>query len=131
MTSNIRAYRQITAGAYTVALPMGMRMRMDGVTIDDVGLRPSKLQFAQLMSMIASAPPPGTTPTPAQTRDVLEKAAGIYEGIRIGNAEIRGLAVETPEGPLKLAAIRLNLENGKIGEFCISKAFDARSPKGR
>jgi hypothetical protein len=125
----IRAYRQITAGAYTAALPMGMRMRMDGVTIDDVGLRPSKLQFPQLMSMIASAPPPGTTPTPAQARDVLEKAAGIYEGIRIGNAEIRGLAVETPEGPFKLAAIRLNLENGKIGEFAF-EGLDARSPKG-
>jgi hypothetical protein len=125
----IRAYRQITAGAYTAALPMGMRLRMDGVTIDEVGLRPSKLQFSQLMSMIASAPPPGTPPTPAQARDVLEKAAGIYEGVRIGNAEIRGLAIETPEGPFKLAAIRLNLENGKIGEFAF-EGLDARSPKG-
>jgi hypothetical protein len=124
-----RAYRQITVGTYTAALQKGMRMRMDGMTIDDIGLRPSKLQFPQLMAIVASAPPPGTTPTSAQTRDVLEKVAGIYEGIRVGNAEIRGIAIETPEGPLKLAAIRLNLENGKVGEFVV-EGLDARSPKG-
>jgi hypothetical protein len=60
---------------------------------------------------------------------MLEKVAGIYEGVSIGNAEIRGLAVETPEGPVKLAALRLNLENGKIGELAL-EGLDARSPKG-
>src|SRR5882672_296574 len=102
-----RAYRQITVGAYTATLQKGMRMRMDGMTIDEVGLRPSKLQFSRLMAIIASAPPPGTTPTPAQTRDVLEKAAGIYEGIRIGNAEMRGIALDTPEGPVKVGRFAL------------------------
>ena len=104
-------------------------MRMDGMTIDDIGLRPSRLQFPQLMSMIASAPPPATTPTQAQTRDMLERMAGIYEGVRIGNAEMRGLAIETPEGPVRLGTIRFNLENGKIGEFTL-EGLDARSPKG-
>jgi len=125
----VRAYRQITLGAYTALFQKGMRMRMDGMTIDDIGLRPSRLQFPQLMSMIASAPPPGTTPTQAQTRDMLEKMAGIYEGVRIGNAEMRGLAIETPEGPVRLGTIRFNLENGKIGEFTL-EGLDARSPKG-
>jgi hypothetical protein len=124
-----QAYRQITAGAYTVSLPDGMRMRIDGITVDDVGLRPSKLQFPQLMAIIESVPPPGTKPTPAQTRDMLEKMAGIYEGLHVGNAEMRGLAMETPQGPLKLAAIRFNLENGKIGEFAL-EGLDARSPTG-
>jgi hypothetical protein len=124
-----RAHRQITVGAYTAAFPNGVRMRMDGMTVDDVGLRPSKLQFPRFMAMIESAPPPGTTPTPAQTRDMLEKMAGLYEGLHVGNAEIRGLTIETPGGPLKLAAIRFNLENGKIGEFAI-EGLDARSPKG-
>ena len=125
----VRAYRQITTGAYTAALPKGMRMRMDGMTIDDVGLSPSKLQLPKLLSMIASAPTPGATPPPAQTREMLDKLAGIYEGIRVGNAEIRGLAIETPDGPFKLAALRFNLENGKIGEFAL-EGLDARSPKG-
>ena len=37
--------------------------------------------------------------------------------------------MDTPEGPVKLAAIRFNLENGKIGEFAI-EALDGRTPKG-
>jgi hypothetical protein len=124
-----RAYRRITMGAYTAAFQKGMQMRMDDFTIDDIGLRPSKLQFPQLTAFIASAPPPESTPTPAQTRDVLEKMAGLYEGLRVGNAEMRGLAMEMPEGTLKLAAIRFNLEDGKIGEFAL-EGLDTSSPKG-
>jgi hypothetical protein len=124
-----RTYRQITIGAYTAALPQGMQMQIDGITIDDVGLRPSKLQFPQLMAIIASVPPPGATPTPAQTRDTLDKIAGLYEGLHVGNAEMRGFSMELPEGAFKLGAIQFNLENGKIGEFAL-EGLDARSPKG-
>jgi hypothetical protein len=125
----VRAYRQASFGAYTVALPNGTRMRIDGMTVDDVGLRPSKLQLPSLMALIASAQPLGSTRTPAQTRDMLQKMAGIYEGIHVGKAEMRGLAMETPQGPLRLATIRFNLENGKIGEFLL-EGLDVRSPQG-
>jgi hypothetical protein len=60
---------------------------------------------------------------------MMEKAAGLYEGIRIGNAEVRGISVETPQGPLKLSAMRFNLENGKVGEFAI-EGLDSRAPQG-
>ena len=60
---------------------------------------------------------------------MIEKMANIYEGIRIGTAEMRGLSAETPEGPFKLAAIRFNLENGKIGEFAI-EGLDATLAEG-
>ena len=53
----------------------------------------------------------------------------MYEGIRIGNAEMRGLSVETPEGPLKLSAMRFNLEGGKVSEFAI-EGLDGRTPQG-
>jgi hypothetical protein len=99
------------------------------MTVDDVGARPSKLQLPQLMALIASAQPPGTTPTPAQTRDMLQKMAGIFEGIRVGKAEMRGLAIQTPQGPFRLAAIRFNLEDGKVGEFAL-EGLDAVSPQG-
>lgn len=122
-----RVYRQISAGAYTLTSEQGLRMRIDGLTIDDVGVRPSRLQLPALLAMM---PPAGSAaPTPAQTRDMMEKAAGIYEGIRIGNGEIRGLSAETPQGPFKISAIRYNLENGKVGEFAF-EGLDTRSPKG-
>ncbi len=121
-----RVYRQMTAGPYTVTFGQDLRFTIDGMTIDDIGLRPSRLRIPALMAAI---PPPGVTPTPTQARDMIDKMAGIYEGTRIGNAEMRGFSVDTPEGPLKLSAIRLNLENGKIGEFAL-EGLDARTPKG-
>jgi hypothetical protein len=125
-----RAYRQMKSGAYSASLASGMRLRIDGMTANDIGIKPSKLQFPQLMAIIEASPPPGTTPTTAQTRDLLEKAAGLYEGIFVGSAEVRGLSMETPEGPFSLAAIRLgSLENGKLAEFAL-EGLDARSPQG-
>ena len=124
----LRVYRRISGGTYTVSLPEGVRLRMDGHTIDDFGLRPSRLQLPQLMAMIA-APPPGSTPNPALAREMMGKAASIYEGVHVGNAEMRGLAVESPAGSLKLGTIRLSLDNGKIGELAL-EGLEAGSPQG-
>jgi hypothetical protein len=122
-----RIYRQVSTGPYSITSESGVRMRIDGFTIDDVGVRPSRIRLPALLAMI---PPTGAAPpTPAQARDMIEKLAGLYEGIRIGNAEMRGLSMETPQGPFKLAAMRLNLENGKIGEFAF-EGLDTGSPKG-
>jgi hypothetical protein len=80
-----------------------------------------------LLAMLQAA---GTTsPTPAQTRELIDKMAALYEGMRIGTAEMRGLSAETPQGPLKLQAIRFNLEDGKIGEFAL-EGLDTNTPKG-
>ncbi|HEX9472308.1 MAG TPA: hypothetical protein VF957_22510 [Bradyrhizobium sp.] len=122
-----RVYRQISAGPYTVTAEQGLRIGIEGITMDDVGVRPSRLQLATLLAML---PPAGAAaPTPAQTRDMIAKMASLYEGVRIGNSEIRGLSMETPQGPFKLAAMRYNLENGKVGEFAL-EGLDSRTPKG-
>jgi hypothetical protein len=120
-----RVYRQITTGVYTIKFDQFL-MRIDGSTVDDVAMRPSRLQLPALMAM---TPPPGTSPTPAQTREMLEKMAGVYEGVHIGNAEMRGFAIETPQGPIKLSTMRFNLEDGKVSEFAI-EGFNAPTPKG-
>ena len=123
----IRAYSKTTAGPYTVTSAQGLRMRIDAMTVDDVAIRPSKLQLPALLAMIQAA---GTTqPSPTQTRELIERAAAIYEGMRIGTAEMRGLSAETPQGPFKLQAIRFNLEDGKIGEFAF-EGLDTGTPKG-
>jgi len=125
-----RAYRQLTVGTYAASLQNGFKMRVDGATVDDVGLRPSRLQFPQLMAIVEAAPPPGTTPTPEQTRDLIGKVAGLYEGIRIANASIRGFAMDLPDGGFRLAAIKLaNLENGKIAELAF-EGLEGKAPQG-
>jgi hypothetical protein len=121
----VRAYRQAAMGAYTFTSAQGLKAHIDGVTIDDVGARPAKMQIAALL---AALPAPGTQPTPAQARDMMEKVAGLYEGLHLGNAEIRGMSIETPQGPLKLSTIRYNLDNGK-GDFAL-EGLDARTPAG-
>jgi hypothetical protein len=121
-----RSYRQVTTGAYTISSAQG-RTRIDGLAIDDVALRPSRMQLPALMAMIPAA---GTAPpTPAQARDLLDKVAQLYEGIRIGNVEMRGMSIETPPGPVKLATMRFNMENGKIGELAF-EGFETRLPTG-
>jgi hypothetical protein len=121
-----RFYGETTAGPYTISSAQGMRMRIEEMSLDDISGRPSRLQLPSLLTLM---PPAGATPTPTQAREIMEKMSGLYEGIRIGTAQMRGISVDTPEGPLKLAAVRFNLENGKVGEFAI-EAVDGRTPKG-
>src|SRR3954452_7018623 len=55
-----RMYRQISAGIYEISSTSGVRARVDGFTIDDVGVRPS---LVQLPDFLASMPQAGTVPT--------------------------------------------------------------------
>jgi hypothetical protein len=124
-------YRQIQTGAYTLASDQGLRMRIDRLSINDVGVRPSRLKFQTLLAMM---PPPGSAArTPAEVealaRDMMEKAADIYEGVRVGNAELRGISMETPQGQIQLSTVWFNLEKGKIVEFAL-EGLNAPSPKG-
>jgi hypothetical protein len=121
-----RAYRQFSIGSYVLTSGQSMRMRIEGFTFDDVGLRPSRIKLPALLAVL---PPGGAAPTPAQAQDLIEKVAGFYEGIRIGNAEARGISMEMPDGPIKLSAMRFNLENGKIREFAF-EGLDTRTQKG-
>jgi hypothetical protein len=121
-----RAYRQLSTGPYVLTTGQGMRMRIEGLIADDVGLRPSRIK---LPALLAAMPAAGTTPTPAQARDMIETAASFYEGIRIGNAEARDMSMEMPGGLMKLSAMRFNLEGGKVREFAF-EGFDMSTPKG-
>src|SRR6185437_15182163 len=110
-----------------VSSDQGLQMRIEGIAIDDVAIRPSRLQ---LPALLAAFPAAGTSPpTPEQAHTLIDRMANVYEAIRVKKTEMRGLSINTPQGPLKLAAMRLNLEDGKIGEFAI-EGFDGRSPKG-
>ncbi|GKQ49245.1 hypothetical protein [Bradyrhizobium sp. Ce-3] len=122
-----RAQGHASAGPFVIAATPGLNMRIDGMTVDDVRINPSRMQLPALMAMI---PAPGNpSPSPAQARELLEKMASFYSGVGIGNAEMRGLSVETPQGPFKLSSMRFNFEHGKIAELAI-EGLDARAPNG-
>jgi len=120
-----RVYRQASAGPYELTSSLGVQMRMDGISVDEVGMRPSKLQ---LPALLASATAQATPPSPAQMHDLMEKVASLYEGLSIKNAEMRGLSITTPEGPLKLASMRADLQDGKAN--LTVEGLDGKSPQG-
>ncbi len=120
-----RLYRQISVGSYDVSSAQGVRMRIDGFTIDNVGVRPSMFQLTEFLALLPQA---GTTPTASQSREMIERTAKLYEGLHIGESTIRGLSVETPQGPLKMSALRFNLDKGK-SDF-VFEGLDGRGPTG-
>ena len=136
-TNDDRDYRvqgHVSAGPYVITVTpdavtatRGLNMRLDGIAIDDVRINPSRMQLPALLTMV---PPPGSPPpSPAQARELLEKVASLYSGAAIGNAEMHGLSVETPKGPLKLSSMRFNFEHGKIGELAV-EGLDGNAPNG-
>ena len=121
-----RAYRQLTSGAYTASLGSKMKMRIESLAADDLGLRPSRLQIASIMEIGDAF---RGNPSPKQVEQLMPKLAGIYEGLRIGSLELRGLSVEAPDGGVKVGLMQFaNLENGKLAELAF-EGLDARGGK--
>ncbi|WP_128925343.1 hypothetical protein [Bradyrhizobium guangxiense] len=97
-----RIYRRISVNSYVVTTAPGTRLQVDGISFDDIAIRPSKFRPAEIIALV---PNDGSIPTPAQSRDILEKMADFFEGFRIGKAEIGKQTVETPQGTGRLNAI--------------------------
>jgi hypothetical protein len=121
-----RIHGLLSAGPLVITSSDGFNMRIDAITVDDAALNASKMQFPTLMAKIQ--PIGAVQQTPAQAREMAEIIANYYDGIRIENFEMRGLVAETPQGPLKLQAMRFNFANGKMGVAI--EGFDGRGPNG-
>jgi hypothetical protein len=133
-----RVYRQVSMGPYTLQMGVdprtGMSMRVDGIVAQDVGLHPGKLSLDDLMflsEITGSAGPPGTLPVqPGQLTMLVDKMAGLYEGVSLGRLQMQGLSVTGPRERVKLAALRIErMENGRLGEL-VFDGLDARPPVG-
>ncbi|HLG85198.1 MAG TPA: hypothetical protein VKY22_29730 [Bradyrhizobium sp.] len=120
-----RMYRQVSIDGYDVKSAPDLHMRFDHVVVDDLAVRPSRLQ---LPALIAALPMSGTKPTPAQARETVERLATIYEGLHLGNFGVSGITVDTQRGPVTVAAAHFSMDNGK-SEFGID-GLDAQTPQG-
>ena len=117
-----QVYRQISTGPY--ALTSGdVRVRIDGLAIDDIAVQPSKLRFAEMFAALPKDP--SAPPTPAQARDMIEKMTGVYEGLRIGKIEIGKTSIGTPQGTANVNMVRY-----RDGEFAV-EGVDTPSPQGQ
>ena len=128
-----RVYQKITAGSYTVTFDdhrVPVRMLIDGVTAEDVALKPSKFPLAEMIPLFSSLPRPGEPMDPQRALAVLEAIAGIYDGIRIGSLELRRtkVALPAPQQQFSIGAIRMaGFENGRLAELSL-EGLDAQTP---
>ncbi|WP_027551396.1 hypothetical protein [Bradyrhizobium sp. Cp5.3] len=118
-----RIYRQIAAGPYVLTSAQGVRIEVDGVTFDEIAVQPSKFRPAEILALMPADR--SVLPTPAQSREVMEKLAGLYEGLRVGKIEVGRTSMGTPQGTARINAVRY-----QQGEFAI-EGLDAPSPKGQ
>lgn len=118
-----RIYRQVSAGTYVLKSAQGVRVDIDGFVMEDIAVQPSKFRLADMFAALPqdrSAPP-----TPAQARELLEKLAGFYEGLRIGKFEVGKASVATSQGTARINAVRY-----QQGEFAV-EGVDTPSPQGQ
>ncbi|MVT52277.1 hypothetical protein GPL17_17480 [Bradyrhizobium yuanmingense] len=118
-----RVYRQILTGPYALKTAQGLRIDIDGFVMEDIDVQPSKFRLDErfdALSQLQSA-----VPTPAQSREMLEKIAGIYEGVRIGKAEITKISIGTPQGTAKINGIRY-----REGDFAV-EGVETPTPQGQ
>lgn len=117
-----RIYRRLSAGPYVMTSAHGMRARVDGFTIDGVAIQPAKFRPAEILALVPTDR--STPPTPAQSRDVIDKLAGFFEGFRIDKIDVSKFSVETPQGTARLNAIKYDQN-----EFAL-QGLDAPTPQG-
>jgi hypothetical protein len=117
-----RLYGQISTGPYTVTSG-DVRLRVDGITVDDIAVQPSKFRMAEMFAILPQDQ--SKPPTPAQARELMEKLADFYEGFRVGKIEIGKTSVATPQGTGSVNAVRY-----KDGDIAI-EGVDTPTPQGQ
>ena len=103
-------------------------MRIDGMTVDDVGVRPSRLQLPALLATIPAA---GAAPaTPAQTREMMDKSGQDLRGHahrkRRDARHLGGDAAGPAQARRRCGSIWKTARSANLR----SKGFDGRTPKG-
>lgn len=120
--STHQLYRQVSTGPYTVTSG-DVRLQVEGIAIDDIGVQPSKFRMAEMLAMLPQDP--SVPPTPAQAREMMEKLAGFYEGLHVAKIEIGKTSITTPQG-----TGRINVVRYRDGDFAV-EGVDTPSPQGQ
>jgi hypothetical protein len=116
-----RVYRQLSAGPYTLRMSNGATVSVDAILAEDIGLRPAKLSLDDIVFLSEVASPPGAVRSPAQLTMLLDKFAGLYEGIHVGRLELQGFSVvSNMRNDFRMASLRIDrLDNGRFGELSL------------
>jgi len=128
-----RVYRKATTGSYTLSFdtPQApVRMTIEGATLEDATLKPSKFPLERMITLFGSLPRAGEPADPQQGLAILEMAAGFYEGIGIANFEMRGMKLVVPgQDDFRIGSLRMaGFENGRLAEMSL-QGLDGKTPQ--
>jgi hypothetical protein len=118
-----RLYRQLSLGPYALRLGDGTSVSMDGIVAEDIGLRPAKLSLDDIIFLTEVTSAPDPVKSPSQIIMLMDRLAGIYEGLHIGKLEVQGFSIDSMKrDAVKMASLRIDrLDNGRFGEFSIER----------
>jgi hypothetical protein len=123
-----RVYRRLSAGPYILRLGDGSGLRIERLVAEDAGLRPSKLSLDDLIFLAEVSNPAGRPPTLTQASMIVDKLAGLYEGVHLGKLEMRGLRFDLRQDAIKIGGIAIDtLDNGRLAEFTL-EGLEGQSP---
>jgi hypothetical protein len=126
----VQMYRQIGIGTVKMTFGPTGGMVLDAITVDDVGFKPAKLHFGDFMKAVETMQAMPGSQSLDQIREFMNRMADFYDAVHMGKIELRGLAIATPNGDAKLAAIRLDgLDDGRLAELAV-EGLQAKSPQG-
>jgi hypothetical protein len=122
--ATLGANSQVTIGGLQIGFPGGGQLRMDSLSVEEVGYSPGAVTLDELMATTRSL----GSMRPDQA---VEQFAAFFEGARLGKFEIRGFSLTHPElGRVDIAAMRLErLEQGRLGAFALEGVV-VESPLG-
>ena len=125
-----RVYGQLAVGPYTVRLDDGTGMSLDSIIAEEIGLRPARLPLDDLVFLMEVTRPGTAPPTAGQLSMLVDKMAGLYEGIHLGKLELQGLQADTLRERITIGRIALNgLDNGRLEELSIERLGGQKSAK--
>jgi hypothetical protein len=111
-----RVYGRLSMGPYTARLGDGSSFRIDSMVAEDIGLIPAKLSLDDIVFLTEAMPAAGAVASQAQLVMLMDKLAGLYEGLHLGSLELQGLGVDTKRDATRMASLRIEgLENGRLG----------------
>ena len=86
-----RVYGSLSAGPFTQRGSDGTSFSIDLIAAEDIGLYPDRFALDDLLFLTEVGNTGGKPPTPAQLGMLVDKIGGLYEGMRMGRLELKGL----------------------------------------
>jgi hypothetical protein len=115
-----RMYGSFTAGPYTQRGSDGTSFSIDRIVAEDIGVYPGKISLDDLQFLAEVGNTGGKLPTPAQLGMLIDKIGGLYEAVRLGRLELKGVRGGPQMAQVGIGSVVFrDLDKGRFAEIAI------------